>query len=102
MIHSTSYSVYILKVSTINNSNEFWKNEYALLRKFYKRVNNHKTMIKVDANKCPQNHPCPIIRVCPKKAISQKGYGLPVIDNSKCTNCGLCTRYCPTSAISKV
>lgn len=48
---------------------------------------------------CPQNHRCPIIRVCPAGAIIQDGYGLPVIDKSKCTECGKCTRYCPTGAV---
>ena len=50
---------------------------------------------------CPQNHRCPIIRVCPAGAISQEGYGLPIIDKSKCTECGKCTRYCPTGAVRK-
>jgi len=50
---------------------------------------------------CPQNHPCPIINVCPAGAIMQDGYGLPVIDIKKCTDCGKCTRYCPTGAIRK-
>ena len=58
-------------------------------------------MITINPKRCPQNHPCPIIHVCPAKAISQKGYGLPVIDKAKCTNCGLCTRYCPTGAVTK-
>jgi ferredoxin len=51
---------------------------------------------------CPQNHPCPIIRVCPAGAIVQDGYGLPVIDKSKCTECGKCIRYCPTGAVRKM
>jgi ferredoxin len=50
---------------------------------------------------CPQNHRCPIIRVCPSAAIIQDGYGLPVIDTSKCTECGKCSKYCPTGAVRK-
>jgi Fe-S-cluster-containing hydrogenase component 2 len=50
---------------------------------------------------CPQNHRCPIIRVCPAGAIIQSGYGLPIIDKSKCTECGKCAKYCPTRAVSK-
>ncbi len=50
---------------------------------------------------CPQNHRCPILSICPAHAIIQDGYGLPVIDKSKCTKCGKCTRYCPTGAVKK-
>jgi ferredoxin len=53
----------------------------------------------VEKKNCPQNHRCPVIRICPANAISQNGYGLPVIDQSKCTDCKKCTKYCPTSAI---
>ena len=49
---------------------------------------------------CPQNHRCPIIRICPAGAIIQNGYGLPVIDKEKCTECGKCSKYCPMGAIS--
>jgi ferredoxin len=54
--------------------------------------------MKIDSRKCPQNHPCPAIAVCPVKAISQKGFGLPEIDNGKCINCGKCTSFCPKKA----
>jgi ferredoxin len=51
---------------------------------------------------CPQNHPCPITRVCPVGAISQVGYGLPVIDEAICTECGKCTNYCPMRAVENI
>ncbi len=51
---------------------------------------------------CPQNHRCPIIRVCPQQAIIQDGYGLPVIDKTKCTECGKCIKYCPMRAVKEV
>ena len=57
--------------------------------------------MKVDSKRCPQNHPCPAIRVCATKAISQSGMGLPQIDQSKCTNCGKCVSFCPMRAINK-
>ncbi|MBQ8905070.1 MAG: polysaccharide pyruvyl transferase family protein [Ruminococcus sp.] len=38
------------------------------------------------------------VAVCPKDAISTTysdfGYRIPVVDNSKCVNCGLCARVC--------
>jgi ferredoxin len=48
---------------------------------------------------CPQNHRCPIIRVCPVGAITQDGYGLPVIDDATCIECGKCKNYCPMQAV---
>jgi len=57
--------------------------------------------LTVNPNYCPQNHRCPLMNLCPAGAISQNGYGLPVIDREKCTECGKCTRYCPTQAIEK-
>jgi len=57
--------------------------------------------LTVNPNYCPQNHRCPLMNLCPAGAISQNGYGLPVIDREKCTECGKCTRYCPTRAIEK-
>ncbi len=57
----------------------------------------------VDANRCPQNHRCPAIYVCPKKAITQRNvFSLPVIDDDQCIVCGKCTRYCPMGAIRTV
>jgi len=56
--------------------------------------------MKVNPLKCPQNHPCPAVRVCPAKAISQKGNGLPEIDSAKCLNCQECVYFCPMGAIS--
>jgi Fe-S-cluster-containing hydrogenase component 2 len=50
---------------------------------------------------CPQNHRCPMLSVCPVEAITQNGYGLPVIDEEKCIECGKCTRFCPKGAVTK-
>jgi ferredoxin len=48
---------------------------------------------------CPQNHRCPIMRVCPVDAISQDGYSLPVINDAQCIECGKCAKYCPMQAV---
>lgn len=53
----------------------------------------------VNPQKCPQNHPCPAIAVCPVKAISQQNnFSLPQINGELCIECGKCMRYCPMSA----
>lgn len=51
---------------------------------------------------CPQNHPCPSVRVCNAGAISQEGYNAPVIDEEKCTGCMKCVKFCPMRAIIPV
>jgi len=56
-------------------------------------------MMKVNPKRCPQSHRCPAIKVCPSGAISQTGFGLPVIDQNLCTECETCVKYCPMGAI---
>ena len=55
----------------------------------------------IDPDRCPQNHPCPAVDVCPVQALTQEGYGLPRIDGEGCIDCGDCVAYCPMGAISK-
>ena len=59
-------------------------------------------MLKINPNRCPQNHRCPLIRLCPKYAISQEGVGLPSIDNSVCIKCMKCVKACPMGAVIEV
>ena len=57
----------------------------------------------VNKDKCPQNHRCPSIAVCPKGAITQKNnFSLPVIDESLCVLCEKCAKFCPKNAFEKV
>jgi len=57
----------------------------------------------VNEKKCPQNHRCPSIAVCPKNAISQDDiFALPKVDNELCILCGKCMQYCPKGAFEKV
>ena len=58
--------------------------------------------IIVEETSCPQNHPCPSIRVCPVNAITQVGYNAPVIDEELCIKCEKCVRYCPMGAIKAI
>jgi ferredoxin len=55
--------------------------------------------LTISALACPQNHRCPILNICPVGAISQNGYGLPVIDEAKCIECSKCTKHCPVRAV---
>ncbi|MEF9924589.1 MAG: 4Fe-4S dicluster domain-containing protein [Muribaculaceae bacterium] len=58
--------------------------------------------IIIDSIRCPQNHRCPLIKLCPVQAITQEGYALPVIDNKKCIECGKCVNKCPMGAALKI
>jgi ferredoxin len=58
--------------------------------------------MKVDPLKCPQDHKCPAINICPQKAITQVNNNLPVIDNEKCINCGECIYFCPMGGYKRI
>lgn len=53
----------------------------------------------VKKSRCPQNHPCPSIRVCPVGALTQKGFSAPEADMDVCIRCGKCMYYCPMGAL---
>lgn len=57
-----------------------------------------KTLV-VNKSRCPQNHACPAVNVCPVGALTQKGYAAPVVDMEKCIRCGKCVRFCPMRAL---
>ncbi|MCX5773720.1 MAG: 4Fe-4S binding protein [Fusobacteria bacterium] len=59
-------------------------------------------MITVSKERCPQNHRCPSISVCPVSAISQEEFSLPVVDNEKCIMCKKCMRFCPRGAFLEI
>ena len=56
-------------------------------------------MPEVVKDLCPQNHPCPAVRVCQVGAMTQQGFASPEIDMLKCTKCGKCIDFCPMGAI---
>jgi len=56
-------------------------------------------MIRVDPNRCPQNHRCPAVVVCPMNALSQDGHKLPRVSVGRCIECLQCIRLCPMGAL---
>jgi len=58
---------------------------------------NKKIVVKID--RCPQNHPCPSVKVCPVGALSQQGFHAPTVDMNKCIKCGKCVTFCPMRAL---
>lgn len=59
-------------------------------------------MLQVEEKRCPQNHRCPAMGICPVDAISQKGNAAPTIDEEKCIECGKCMRVCPYGVFQAV
>lgn len=55
--------------------------------------------IKIIKSRCPENHPCPSVRVCPVNSLQQVGFDAPIVLEDKCTKCGKCVKYCPMGAI---
>jgi ferredoxin len=56
-------------------------------------------IVTVNESRCPQNHHCPSVQVCPVGALSQNGFHAPQLDEEKCIKCGKCVRFCPKRAL---
>ncbi|MEL7570804.1 MAG: 4Fe-4S binding protein [Eubacteriaceae bacterium] len=56
--------------------------------------------LTVNKQRCPADHKCPAIGVCPVGAIKQEGHNAPTIDHEKCTKCGKCATFCPMKALN--
>ncbi|MGI6498387.1 MAG: 4Fe-4S binding protein [Oscillospiraceae bacterium] len=57
----------------------------------------------VNKDKCPQDHKCPAMKVCPKNAITQADiYSLPKVDPDLCILCKKCMQFCPKNAFELV
>jgi len=79
--------------------------EVQIMFDFFKKQNgvtgeNDERVMVVIKHRCPQNHPCPAVRVCPVNAIKQEGYKAPIIDQEKCIKCAKCVRFCPMGALA--
>jgi ferredoxin len=56
----------------------------------------------VNRNKCPRNHKCRAVAICPVGAIAQKDRTcLPVVDADRCILCEKCIHICPKRAFEK-
>lgn len=56
-------------------------------------------ILNVKTANCPQNHPCPAVKVCPVGALSQSGHNAPTVNHEKCIRCGKCSNFCPKKAL---
>jgi Fe-S-cluster-containing hydrogenase component 2 len=48
--------------------------------------------------RCPKNHKCPAVRICPVGALKQERYDAPTIEDNS-VKCGKCAMVCPRGAI---
>ncbi len=62
-------------------------------------INKDAAKLVVKKARCPQNHPCPSVKVCPTGALLQKGYEAPQVKMDKCIKCGKCVNFCPMRAL---
>lgn len=58
-----------------------------------------KKTLTIKQENCPQNHPCPAVKICPVGALTQTGFNAPQIDYGKCIACGKCSGFCPKKAL---
>lgn len=57
----------------------------------------------IHEEKCPQDHACPVVRICPQGAVAQvAGEGAPTINYELCICCGKCVKYCPNGVFEKI
>lgn len=50
-------------------------------------------------DRCPKNHSCPSVKICPVNALTQNNFDAPMVDLSKCVKCGKCVSFCPKKAL---
>ena len=55
--------------------------------------------LEIIVDKCPQNHKCPAVKICPAEALLQKNFEAPTIAYNKCIACGKCSNFCPKKAL---
>jgi len=63
-------------------------------------ASNAEKQLVVNTNRCPQNHPCPSVRVCPTGTLSQADFQAPTAEQDKCIRCGKCVKFCPMLALT--
>lgn len=54
-----------------------------------------KKQVNLIKERCPNNHKCRVVKLCPAKALSQKEKEVPKIDKEKCISCQKCITLCP-------
>ena len=64
-----------------------------------REVNLKNKKLTIIKDRCPQNHKCPAVKVCPVGALSQKDFSVPIIDYDRCIKCGKCSNFCPKMAL---
>lgn len=58
-----------------------------------------KRIAAIHPERCPQDHACPAVRVCPAGALTQKKQEAPTVHKDICIGCGRCAMTCPKKAL---
>jgi Fe-S-cluster-containing hydrogenase component 2 len=69
-----------------------------LVQKNIKKTKTSLTL-SINKNRCPENHPCPSVKVCPTDALSQQRFEAPQVNMDHCIQCGKCVKFCPMQAL---
>ncbi len=56
-------------------------------------------ILKVIQEKCPHNHQCRAVKVCPVGALLQNLNEVPKVNYDVCIKCGKCSKLCPKKAL---
>lgn len=73
------------------------------MNNFAKERNTMAKKLIIDLQKCPANHSCPAVKVCPMDALHQADdHHAPEITYNTCVACGACTRVCGKKALQIV
>ena len=57
-------------------------------------------VVKINVSKCPQDHKCPAVSVCPVGALVQEENNAPTVLTDICIGCGKCSDFCPKKALT--
>lgn len=56
-------------------------------------------VLMVIKERCPHNHKCRAVKICPVGALIQNENGLPEVNYDKCIKCGKCAKLCPKKVL---
>lgn len=56
-------------------------------------------VLKIIKERCPHNHKCRAVKICPVGALSQNINEVPKVNSDICIKCGKCSKLCSKKAL---